>query len=339
MENKISLNIRGGRNQAIDLIKIYAMLGVLMLHVNVKPAFCNYSTYYIMTGFAGLAMPLFFMVSGYLLIGRSNERSNFSYTFRKIFGIIRFVTLTTLIYGILITLVKRDVNEIYRTIHSLYGNYLQAPHSNLGQYWYFGSMIIIYLVYPIINRLYNNHKRLFVNILVALSVICMTTYIQQFPHIKAYSIQPLRLWNWLFYFMLGALVKDIKVRPSFWLLLICSASYIYLFYYYIQNTKCYTAEFSFSSPVSMIYALMLFSYFANLRFKKFSVVVDHLSQTFLPVYFMQWPIINQMWNHADFSLQIGPFAPILCWLLSAIVCVGLALVIMHFQVGRWIFKI
>lgn len=45
MENKISLNIRRGRNQAIDLIKIYAMLGVLMLHVNVKPAFCNYYTY------------------------------------------------------------------------------------------------------------------------------------------------------------------------------------------------------------------------------------------------------------------------------------------------------
>lgn len=329
----------GGRNQAIDLIKVYAMLGVLILHVNVNPAFFNYPTYFIMTGFAGLAMPFFFMVSGYLLIGRSNERSNYKYSLRKIFGIIRFVTLTTLIYGLLITVVKRDVNEVHRTLYSLYGNYVQADHSNLGQYWYFGSMIIIYLMYPLINRLYNNHKRIYVNILIALSVVCMTAYIKQYPHILGYTIQPLRLWNWFLYFMLGGLIKDIKAKPSLLLLLICSAGYIYLFFYYIQGTKCYTAEFSFSSPVTMVYALMVFSYFSNIRFKKESVVVDHLSQTFLPVYLMQWPIINQMWNHADFSLQIGQLAPVVCWLFTAIICVGASLVIMHYQVGRWIFRI
>lgn len=50
----------GGRNQSIDLIKVYAMLGVLILHVIVNPAFFNYPTYFIMTGFAGLAMPFFY---------------------------------------------------------------------------------------------------------------------------------------------------------------------------------------------------------------------------------------------------------------------------------------
>lgn len=339
MNKTRTLPIRGGRNQSIDLIKIYAMLGVLMLHVNVLPEYFNYPTYYVMTGLAGLAMPLFFMVSGYLLIGRPMQKSNYRYVGRKIYGIIRFVTLATLIYGLLITVVKQDKSEIFRTLHSLYGNYLQARNSNLGQFWYFGSMIIIYLIYPFINRLYHDHHRAYTNILLGLAVVCVTLFIEQYPNIEGYTMQPFRLWNWVLYFMLGGMIKEISFRPSLMLILLCGVAYTYLFYYFIECTRIYTAELMFSSPITIAYAALLFIYFTNISFNRPSYIITHLSQTFLPVYTIQWPIINQMWHHANFSASIGGVAPIVCWIVTSIVCVGLSLLIMMTKPGKWLFRI
>lgn len=329
----------GGRNQSIDLVKIYAMLGVLMLHVNVSPDLYIYPSYFIMTGIAGIAMPLFFMVSGFLLIGRPVQNMNFHYVGRKIYGIVRFVTLATLIYGVLIIAIKQDESEFYRTINSLYGNYLQASNSNLGQFWYFGSMIIIYIIYPFINRLYLEHHGAYINILIGLSVICITLFVEQYPNINGYVIQPFRLWNWILYFMVGGIIKEITFKPSLMLILISGLAYIYLFYFFIEITKIYTAELMFSSPVTLCYAVLFFLYFSKISINTQSGIINHMTRTFLPVYTIQWPIINQMWIHANFSEYIGGFAPIVCWIATSIACVGISLLIMNTKAGKWLFRI
>ena len=75
------------RNLSIDFIKTIAMLGVICLHTTYQ---------YIQPGTFGLAdvlyesavisIPLFFMVSGYLLLGRENL--SYKYSLNKILKIL-----------------------------------------------------------------------------------------------------------------------------------------------------------------------------------------------------------------------------------------------------------
>lgn len=83
-----------GRNQSLDLIKVIAMIGVIALHST--KSFINadqLSVADFIYDYGMIAMPLFFMVSGYLLLSR--KELNYSYAIRKICGIIRFVAIIT----------------------------------------------------------------------------------------------------------------------------------------------------------------------------------------------------------------------------------------------------
>ena len=82
------------RDLSIDLVKVIAMCMVLLLHTGVT------STSYLMMSemrsvvyaFSGIAVPLFFMVSGYLMAER---RIDMSYVKNKTYRILRFIFITT----------------------------------------------------------------------------------------------------------------------------------------------------------------------------------------------------------------------------------------------------
>lgn len=67
------------RNQNIDLIKIVAMFMVLALHLHVYMPIRQSVPDYIY-GLCGIAIPLFFMVSGFLMC---DKPSDFQYVKRK----------------------------------------------------------------------------------------------------------------------------------------------------------------------------------------------------------------------------------------------------------------
>ena len=60
--------IENKRNQSIDLIKIVAMLMVVMIHLGTARGDESFPKHQLPVGpFTGIAMPMFFMVSGYLM--------------------------------------------------------------------------------------------------------------------------------------------------------------------------------------------------------------------------------------------------------------------------------
>ena len=70
------------RNQSIDLIKIIAMLMVVMMHLGLARIDESFLSPELPIGpFTGVAMPLFFMVSGYWL---STRTPSFEYSWKKI---------------------------------------------------------------------------------------------------------------------------------------------------------------------------------------------------------------------------------------------------------------
>ena len=106
------------------------------------------------------AIPLFFMVSGYLL---ANKKLNINYSKRKIGGILRFVIITTTIYVIgsfLYDLIV--IGHLNLDCYNKFGTYTQwfIQKGGMWQYWYFASMIIIYLISPILDKLIHSDKLL-----------------------------------------------------------------------------------------------------------------------------------------------------------------------------------
>ena len=85
------------RDILIDLIKIIAMFSVISLHSFGASSYWRCANVFYETGVIGI--PLFFMVSGFLLLGR--QTVDWNYVFKKILHIIRLVFLLSLLIWVL----------------------------------------------------------------------------------------------------------------------------------------------------------------------------------------------------------------------------------------------
>ena len=161
------------RNLSVDLVKIVAMVGVMSLHSMKQYAIPDqFGLADVLYKTAVVSMPLFFMVSGYLLIGR--EQVCYCYSFRKIWGIVRFVSTIVILYWIVRSVYhfRFDFMDLARSLLRPY--FQKGP---FGIFWYFGSMIILYLFYPLMNSLYHKRRNLYLGVMIAMLMVCYTLFI------------------------------------------------------------------------------------------------------------------------------------------------------------------
>lgn len=137
------------RNYSIDLIKLIALFAVIALHSTAcfQVAWTITLLDFIYeTGVIGI--PLFFMVSGFFLIPRDNV--SWRYSARKIYGIIRFVAIICLLHWA-VTGIKNGFS-LSLLFSDFWGAFVQRGH--FGVFWYFGAMIMLYTLLPLISKLY-----------------------------------------------------------------------------------------------------------------------------------------------------------------------------------------
>jgi surface polysaccharide O-acyltransferase-like enzyme len=191
-----------GRNQSIDLVKIIAMLGVMTLHTALIFDSETNPISLLLFSFSGISMPLFFMVSGYLMIGRE---VTYEYIIRKILKICRFVFLITFIYELFGSL--GDGFSLIHLLKSFVLSFLQM--GGVVVFWYFGAMIILYLLLPLINRLYKNMRLGFAITFAFFLIISTIHSLNLTIDFEQHIPQTLRVWNWIFYFTLGGLIRSL----------------------------------------------------------------------------------------------------------------------------------
>ena len=211
--------MRKYRNINLDLLKVLACVGVVLLHTAMggfkETDSWNFSTYLYYLG--TYSIPLFFMVNGYLLLGK--REITYSYILQKV----KWILITVSSWSVIIWLFKRDftVNPIKKIIGSL----IQKGY--FFQFWFFGALIIIYICLPVLKKFLNS-KRSYLYILSVLLVVGLifelTNIVLQMP-IQTYVIQTFRLWTWFFYYLLGGFIaqfdKDIiKNRFKRWMKII-----------------------------------------------------------------------------------------------------------------------
>ena len=190
------------RNINLDLIKVLACVGVVLLHTTMigfkETGSWNLLAYLYYLG--TYSIPLFFMVNGYLLLGKKDI--TYSYILQKV----KWILITVSSWTFIVWLFKRDfaVNPVKKIIGSM------VQKGYFFQFWFFGALILIYLCLPILKKFLNSKRRylFMLSFFVAIGLIFeLSNIILQMP-LQSYIIQTFRLWTWFFYYILGGLVAQ-----------------------------------------------------------------------------------------------------------------------------------
>ena len=188
------------RNINLDLIKVLACIGVVLLHTTMigfkDTGSWNLLAYLYYLG--TYSIPLFFMVNGYLLLGKRNI--TYSYILEKV----KWILITVSSWNTIVWLLKRDfaVNPVKKIIGSM------VQKGYFFQFWFFGALILICL--PILKKFLNSKRSYLyiLSLLISIGLIFeLTNIIIQTP-LQSYVIQTFRLWTWFFYYILGGLIAQ-----------------------------------------------------------------------------------------------------------------------------------
>ncbi len=323
------------RNLNLDFIKILAMVFVVGLHTGTRfyigDIEVNY--YYIWT-ICGTAIPLFFTVSGYLLLGRENI--GWHYTAKKIWGIVRFVFVVCWTYWLIMLVITQEPrwDKLYK---DPLGAFLMG--GAFWQFWYFGAMNLIYIIYPFLNKIYIEKQKAFICLFILITFICAIIYVLNIltqGTFEAKIPQSLRIWNWLMYFCLGGIIKEKAKRIGWeWGFLLAIAYCFQLIFTSNINPAMFKSDYNFSSPLTLLYIYILFQALNHLNVLKISDGIKFLSPLFLPVYTLH-PFF--IYNTQEFRHTFHAGYPIY-WMIITVASIVVSWLIMQTKIGKWVFRI
>lgn len=187
--------MRKYRNINLDLLKVLACVGVVLLHTTMggfkETGSWNLLTYLYYLG--TYSIPLFFMVNGYLLLGK--REITYSYILQKV----KWILITVSSWTFIVWLFKRDFTE--NLIKKIVGSLMQKGY--FFQFWFFGALMIIYICLPILKKFLNSKRSYLysISLLVVIGLIFELTNIVLEMPIQTYVLQTFRLWTWFFYYL------------------------------------------------------------------------------------------------------------------------------------------
>jgi surface polysaccharide O-acyltransferase-like enzyme len=289
------------------------------------------------------AMPLFFMVSGYLLIPRENL--NYRYVIKKIGGIVKFVAIITLSFGGLYS-VKHgfDIDYLFEIF---LGAFIQKGVFSV--FWYFGAILLCYLLLPLISKIYHCPRK-YILLLGCLYVACVSIFSQTLTNVKWGGViefavpATFRVWYIFFYFVLGGLIHRIeylnkaylKVSNGVVILLLCFLILYKELFDGIIGTEF--ASLFYSSSLTMLLCVVVFLKVLSLHISD-NKFIRELSKLFLPVYTFHGFIISVVYTCVINYLHCEYIYPIVIFLTTCLVSVLVSFVVMKIPGIKTIFKI
>lgn len=322
------------RNVNLDLIKSLACVSVVGLHA---VSMNNYTVYYL----CDCGVPLFFMVNGYLLLSR--EQAGYPYAIRKIAHILKIVLSWNFLITIPVFIFRQKfANPLRLAFDSL----LQRGY--LWHFWFFGSLIIIYLFLPLLHRLFfekTHYHRLACLVFMGVC-LCMSTL----SMIKGYPLgmfvpQPLRLWTWMFYFLSGGLfasqaerLQRISLRSHGILLLvftlISNAAEKSVGLYLIHSRL---AEYFYDNLFSIVWYCLLFTFLLRLPLKASrGVWISRFSSLTMGIFIIH-PILLFAMN--TLFLPSKTITVLLCWAGLTLISLIISYIMSKIPVARELIRL
>lgn len=266
------------RLYGIDIIKLLACLGVVILHVTTL-AFgidqpMNWSAYLYYLG--TFSIPLFFLINGFFLLNR--KELPYSYIFKKIAGILFIVMCWSVMYWLV------SFNFHDNILRKIVGSLLQKGY--FYQFWFFGSLLIIYPTLPYLKKLLQNikvHITVMIFLLVIGSTIQLLNFILPTVPIQKFIPQTLRLWTWYSYYIMGGLIGRTEVVQFVTKLQTPKIKYL-------TATLVFLSPFIFFWICQNIFELKYAEYFYDSIFVKLLTVL-----IFISIYKIQLSTFLQKW--------------------------------------------
>lgn len=313
------------------------MLGVVALHCQLYIPRVYSSTFYLSTLASGFPIPLFFMVSGYLMFSRE---PNVGYAVKKILKILRFLIEFVGIFWLLACMPKGSCIIYWPKFVAL----AMLQEGPLPVFWYFGAMCILYALLPLLLYLDKRFPKFLIIFVASLFVIenlvfvlnCMIGLDQKIH-------QSLRVWNWLFYFSLGGLLLKhkssfSKVKVSFWYILLLAMCYT-IFYSVVKShfPIMKNTDLCYGNFICTLYALSIFAYSMQHTIYK-SKLISQLSPLFLPVYSLHLFVYEYYFDYVNLGV-LGEASPFIDFILVALATICISWCIMRTPILNRIFRI
>ena len=323
------------RNINLDLIKVLACIGVVLLHTTMigfkDTGSWNLLAYLYYLG--TYSIPLFFMVNGYLLLGKRDI--TYSYILQKV----KWILITVSSWTFIVWLFKQDfaVNPVKKVLGSM------VQKGYFSQFWFFGALILIYLCLPILKKILNSKRRYLyiLSFFVAIGLIFESANIILQMPLQSYVIQTFRLWTWFFYYILGGLIAQFDkevIKKGFkrWMkivaVLLMSISPLILFFLAKTINHNLFAEYFYDILFVKIVSLGIFLTVLTLSLEenKSEWIVTLSNQTM--GVFITHTYVMKMWEKSvGFSFAGAHFLFLIFTLSVSFIVVGILIKIPYFN--------
>ena len=336
------------RDCSIDLIRVIACVAVVGLHTFPKDlSLVTASLYYL----CGFAVPFFFMSSGYFLLNRGEL--NYKYAGHKCVRIIKIVffwncILYVIKLGKALALDKIFSIKLLAFVKEFLKSFVQK--GAMWQFWYLGALLIIYLLLPFLSKLNQHSKRVVLLICGIISIAIQIASFQCGKPMQKYVTQTFRIWTWLFYFLLGAEMKTLKVWISnhisvvFHLLLCMEITIlIIVFENYVgckrilEMSGTLHAEYFYDSLYEMLWIGLIFSFLLRINFSEtVSKYITGLASLTMGIYIVH-PMIRKITVIIIGNTSI--FRSIAYWLVTTLCAAIITWIIKRLPFGKFFLRI
>lgn len=293
-----SSDIASTRDPAVDLVKLIAMAMVVCLHC---------TGYFFPWGQINLswavhttslpAVPLFFMCSGYLLLGRNASRAGYRYVLSKIWRVVRFCLIFTgVVYGLIY--IFGDPDYSYTDIPRM----TWLTHGDFFFLWFMFAYAFVLLLYPPVNRLYGNRRAYGIVLGILLAVMC-SAFIIDLGHTFFLSVpDPTQMWLWLGYFMLGGFMRRVILPRGLliWGLPVVWIATIVIQYFVHRHTGITYGTMFYASPYCVVYACWIFLLCLESGIRP-SRPLSAVASLFVPVYTLHAFVIEYLLSYMPWT--------------------------------------
>lgn len=312
------------REIGIDVLKIIACIGVVLLHtIGFKASKYNNLIYYLGT----ISVPIFFMANGYFILNK--EEITLKYLIKKISRILFIVISWNIIYSLIVFIFTGYIDNI---IIQIIKSTLQK--GNIIWFCFFGTLIILYIFTPILHKTLHN-KKINKKFLIIMISICEIIYIinvclgyKEYKIIRQVIPQTLRLWTWITYYYLGGYLKNnLKWKKKYGVILIGISIFCIFYEMIISNNIIHDlfAENFYDNIFIMTWVTLLFSFIKNMSFKeKYRNLIINISSLTLGIYIIHEFIVKYISNFYDskngvYNIGVFIITLVMSYLISYII--------------------
>lgn len=314
----------------LSFLRILATFSVIIIHVSAplvvrfgEISFFDWNVANFFDSISRYSVPLFFMISGALLLGKDYLLMDF---LKKRLGkILPPFFIWSLIYSFLNRCVFQD--ESFNCIKIVKDVFYGSEY----HLWFIYSLLGIYLTVPILRRWIKYAPQKEIQFLL---ILWLFTLILTIPNLKIYfpKIDLTYFSGFIGYFVLGYYLSLLRFKRFISILLIVcgvSITIIGTYYFTIKNSKFYYYFYEYLCINTLMVSSGIFMLFNKMvsSNKKVNVIVERLNQACFGIYLMH-PLVLKLLQSIGFDAGIS--TPVISILLVGLSCFLICFIIINY---------